>query len=326
MEVKNSRNGKHRMVRCKVCARSMRSDHVKRHQRTHANLLAMDEEEIREELRARQTAAVDRDQKRREIEDIAQQEGIPMEVCTDVAEPSSSISPSTSSVLTDIETDKLLLQRKEDFTNTLLFGKRIHKSLKRGNGLEEALEKDEKHALELYELYRPRISVKKADLRPWQQQLWDLLKPSTRHVYWIVGSRGNEGKSYLQSLLLAEYGYSHAVQLDVCNKASDIYYILSRRPLRTTELFLFNDPRSQEDVSYETLEQIKDGRATSTKYAGKELHFVVPNIVIVFSNRCPARGKLSEDRWLEYHIVNGELKKKGHVRSTVTSDSKPTKF
>ena len=164
------------------------------------------------------------------------------------------------------------------------------------------------------------------NLLPWQQQLWDVLEPSTRHVYWIVGSIGNEGKSHLQRLLLSEYGYSRAVQLDVCKKVSDLSYILSHRPLRTTELFLFNDSRMQEDVCYEILEQIKDGRVTSTKYAGRELHFVVPNIVIVFSNRCPARGNLSDDRWLEYHIENGELKRKDHVRSKTASTSQPIRM
>ena len=53
---KKQRN-RNKMARCKICARSMRSDHLKRHQRTHANLLAMGEEEIREELRARRDAA-----------------------------------------------------------------------------------------------------------------------------------------------------------------------------------------------------------------------------------------------------------------------------
>ena len=322
MEVKSSRHGKHRMVRCKVCAKNIRSDVLKRHQRTHTDLLTLSEDEIRGELSARQTVAVEREQKRQKIEEIAQQEGIPLDICTDVVVESPKFS-----VLSDIETDKLLQQQKEDFTNTLLFGKKIARSLKRGNGLEEALEKDQKRALDLYEMYRPRISMKKTILRPWQRQLWDVLKPSTRHVYWIVGSRGNEGKSHLQGLLLAEYGYSYVVQLDVCKKPTDLCYILANRPLHTTQLFLFNDPRSQDDVCYEILEQIKDGRATSTKYAGKELHFIVPNIVVVFSNRRPDRGKLSEDRWLEYHIVNGELKEKASVaRSPVASISGPFTF
>ena len=156
----------------------------------------------------------------------------------------------------------------------------------------------------------------------------NVLKPSKRHVYWIVGSKGNEGKSWFQDYLQTKYGYDRAVRLDVCNKPSNIFYALSRRPLQTTELFLFNDARSQDDVSYIVLELIKDGSATSTKYSSTPITFKRPNIVIVFSNRRPVRSNLSDDRWLEYYITSkGELRKKTSVvRSTTASSSTSSSF
>ena len=123
-----------------------------------------------------------------------------------------------------------------------------------------------------------------------------LLRPSNRHVYWIVGAKDKEDKSWFQSALLSRYGYDRAVQLDVCSKPSDIYYILSRRPLQTTDVFIFNDARSLDDMRYIALEQIKDGCASSTKYCSQILNFKTPNIVIDFSNRRSSRDKLSEDR------------------------------
>ena len=35
-------------IRCSICARSIRSDHVKRHARTHKDMLSMADEDIRE--------------------------------------------------------------------------------------------------------------------------------------------------------------------------------------------------------------------------------------------------------------------------------------
>ena len=109
-----------------------------------------------------------------------------------------------------------------------------------------------------------------------------------------------------------------------CSKPADIYCVLSRRPLQATDVFIFNDARSQNDVSYTALEQIKDGRATSTKYISRPITFKTPNIVIVFSNQRPIRTKLSEDRWLEYRITSkGELKMERPVRSNTETSSKP---
>ena len=179
-------------------------------------------------------------------------------------------------------------------------------------------------ALNLYQKPKSRIKWETVVLRPWQDQLEKILKPSYRYVYWIVGVKGNEGKSWFQDYLLAKYGYDRSVHLDVCSRSTDIFYALSHRPLQTTDVFIFNDARSQDDLSYITLEQIKDGRAMSTKYCSRPITFKRPNIVIVFSNRRPVRAKLSEDRWLEYHItVKGELRMERPVRSDTETRSIP---
>ena len=48
-------------------------------------------------------------------------------------------------------------------------------------------------------------------LKPWQEKLVELIKPSEREIIWIVGSVGNEGKTWFQKYLVKifmEYGYS----------------------------------------------------------------------------------------------------------------------
>ena len=81
-------------------------------------------------------------------------------------------------------------------------------------------------------------------------------------------------------------------------------FALTRRPLHTTDIFLFNDARSQDNhVHYTVLKYIKDGCATASKYGSQVIKFKTPNIVVVFSNRAAVRSQLSKDRWLEYRIT-----------------------
>ena len=294
--MERSCHGKHKMTRCKICTKSVRSDHVKRHQRTHKDFNLMSKDEAREELRARHEAGVKREEKRQQIEEIAREEGIPLEYCTD-------ITSSSSAALTDIELEDFLLQNARIYRNKVELGEKVATILDKGVVPEESLPKEHKDALDLYRKQRPCMNLQTVHLRPWQQQLVDVLKPSQRKVIWVSGCKGNEGKSWFQEYIATLYGYTRVVRLDICNKTSNILYALSRRPLQTTDVFLFNDVRSQENINYRILESIKDGCATACKYESRIITFKKPNIVIVFSNRHPTHTYLSQDRWEEYHIT-----------------------
>ena len=139
------------MVRCKICAKSIRSDNVKRHQRTHKDLLALSEEEAREELRARQEVAVEREQKRQKIEEIANQEGIPLDLCTDVT------MSSTSSIPSDIELENFLLQQNQLYKDKAALGRRVAKIVNKGIVCQEALPKEHKDALDIYQKQKSRV-------------------------------------------------------------------------------------------------------------------------------------------------------------------------
>merc|ERR1711895_378553 len=71
MESPKNRNKK---LQCKVCGRCVRSDHMKRHARTHQDILTMSEDEAREELRRRNESFLEREEKIQKLEKIAQQE------------------------------------------------------------------------------------------------------------------------------------------------------------------------------------------------------------------------------------------------------------
>ena len=67
----------------------------------------------------------------------------------------------------------------------------------------------------------------------------------------------------------------------------------------TTNMFLFDVEKGAtfEDVNYDVLEKIKNGRIVANKYNSAELKFQTPNIVIIFSNDKPEVKNLSKDRW-----------------------------
>ena len=62
---------RHKKVICLVCGRSMLSNHLKRHMKTHRELLSMPENEAREEIKTRHAVEIQREVKRQKIIEIA---------------------------------------------------------------------------------------------------------------------------------------------------------------------------------------------------------------------------------------------------------------
>ena len=116
------------------------------------------------------------------------------------------------------------------------------------------------------------------------------------------------------------YGFARTVRLYFKSKANDIYLALSKRPLTTTDMFMFNEgPSSSEDVKlyYPVLEAIKDGTAINGKYQSDVVRFKTPNVVIVFSNVHPDVMQLSRDRWQILSITKDGLKRYNERLSAV---------
>ena len=77
----------------------------------------------------------------------------------------------------------------------------------------------------------------------------------------------------------------------------------------STNMFLFDVGKGStfEDVNYNVLEKIKNGRIVADKYNTAELKFQTPNILVVFSNEKPNTKKLSNDRWKIFQIIDEDL-------------------
>ena len=132
-----------------------------------------------------------------------------------------------------------------------------------------------------------------------------------RKVIWVLGAKCGEGKSWFQEYVQSLYGYKRVVAgMNIKVKTASLAHALQKRPLATTDIFMFNIGKSKtkyEKVNYELLEHIKDGRVFASKYNSQELKFKTPNTVVVFSNNAPDVKELARDRWNIFSIESDEL-------------------
>ena len=291
-----SQNDRHTQVECTVCFRIMRSNNLKRHMRKHRDLYSLDEEALREEIKERKRKYEDREKRKHLVLEIIEQEQVPLECC----EISSTTNLRTSTLRQD------MLQDNQDYLDKIELGKQIIVIINEGVVKEESLSKSRKEALHLYRKQTPMRNMIQVELRQWQQELMNMITtPTERQVIWVLGINGNEGKTWFQNYLSSVYGYGRVVQLDLKMKTQNVLHALTKRPLSSTDIFLFNEPRAinNEVCNYNILESIKDGTAVSSKYNTDFLQFKVPNIVVVFSNAQPKMKELSRDRWCVLQIT-----------------------
>jgi len=143
----------------------------------------------------------------------------------------------------------------------------------------------------------PKDPLSKYDLRPWQMKTKWILKeePDDRTIHWFWDREGASGKTLLQKHLVITQD-----ALVLSGKATDIKYAISKRvneDCKPVTIILLNYSRSNEDfVSYEAIEQVKDGLFFSGKYESQMCVYDCPH-VICFANFAPQQDKLSLDRW-----------------------------
>ena len=133
------------------------------------------------------------------------------------------------------------------------------------------------------------------ELYPWQQKIADIVaeEADDRTVHWFWEGTGNVGKTALTKYLLVKYPHTHYFS---GGKANDIAFQLIKNKW-DPEICIFNFPRTSEGaVSYNAIEQLKDGLVFSSKYEGGTKIFNPPH-VIIFANWLPDVTQLSADRW-----------------------------
>ena len=205
---------------------------------------------------------------------------------------------------------KTLEMDAAEYKNKLELGRILYEEAKEREIPEESLRKEYKEAKELYIKHKRNIDLENVILRPWQESLLQNIKPTNRDVIWVIGKKGNEGKSWFQDYMESKFGWSKVIAgMDIKLKKSSICHALTKRSLMTTDIFLFDVGKAQTDdgVNYELLEKIKNGRILAAKFDSKELKFHTPNTVVVFCNEKPDVKQLSKDRWKIFHIKDDDL-------------------
>ena len=298
MESKN----RNKTIHCKFCKRSMRSDTLKRHLKS-KNCIPDNLSEVYEMNPTNTTNLLTKE--------------INLESKNSAKEENKQVNDFRSTDYFTLSTkdnnlEEEMIKNNCKYKEKIEMGERIGAIIDDGTVFEGSLSKKHEKALHLYREQKPRTNTTNVDLRSWQKDLMDKMARgnSDRNVYWIHGHKGNEGKSWMQSYIESCYGHARVVQLEIRNSTSDILFTLSKHPLQSTDIFLFNDTRSNDrkPTNYEILELIKDGSAASTKYNCEVLKFKTPNTVIVFSNYLPFTEKLSKDRWRINTIGDDGLK------------------
>lgn len=139
------------------------------------------------------------------------------------------------------------------------------------------------------------------ELRPFQKELEELLllKPSNRGIYWIYDKFGNAGKTQFLKYLHVKYGaiFSYGGKKnDIINLVyNNKDYMLNNK----YKIMIYNFPRDIDNkcISYDSMEQIKDGCISNNKFEAGCFVCNSPHI-LVFANCLPIEGKMTADKWI----------------------------
>merc|ERR1712082_323013 len=197
---------------------------------------------------------------------------------------------------TDEELENEVININKEFNRKIELGRKLNKIVNKHEFNENIFEceKDMKEALKTYELHGKNMDMKDIEWRGWQMDLRKYLdKPCDRKVIWIVGKEGNEGKSFFQSNIREEFGYSRVCKLELGENSRNTFHVMGKIYSNKTDIFSFNVTRRGflEVEGYSILESIKDGVAIDGKYNSQKLNFKKPNVLMVFSNREPDQIK-----------------------------------
>ena len=280
--------GRHKKVTCGKCLRIMRTDHIKRHMKQHENVDYKNESICGSSIATSRTSLQE-----------------------DTESNFSSISTTKSTPINEEFVIKSMVIDSDKYMQDMELGKIVAKTVVEKNIPQDSLSIEYKKALDLYWNKKQLMNIDNVILKPWQSALIEYMEKSKREVIWVQGAKCEEGKSWMQEYIEAKFGWERVMcGMDITMKKESIYHTIRNRPFMTTDIFTSNigkDDRNKEDIYYQVLEQIKDGRFVAAKFSSKEIKICKPNIVIVFSNDKPDVKKLAMDRWKIFKIIGEDL-------------------
>ena len=298
-------------VSCKVCYREMRSDVLARHMKQHSK---------RNESNPVTNISVTKNYNTTSSVLADREDEVECEAQTTIDEKALEIAA---------------LKINKEYEEEVKLGKALYKILNKGVVQEESFPPEWQKALDLYLKQGHQIDPETVVLKPWQMELMKHIdNPSDRKILWVQGEKCGEGKTWFQKYVQSLLGRRRVVAggINIHSNSASIAHALSKRPLATTDIFLFNIGKAQnreQEVNYSFIEDLKDGNVFASKYDSKELMIKVPNIVMVFSNSTPDVEELARDRWEIFSIENDELVKRQISKScppVVLTSNKKKKY
>ena len=298
-------------VSCKVCYREMRSDVLARHMKQHSKRNESNPVtniSVTKNYNTTSSVLADRED---EVE----------------CEPQTTIDEKAL--------ERTALKINKEYEEKVELGKALYKILNKGVVQEESFPPEWQKALDLYLKQGHQIDHDTVVLKPWQMELMKHIdNPSDRKILWVQGEKCGEGKTWFQKYVQSLLGRRRVVAggINIHSNSASIAHALSKRPLATTDIFLFNIGKArnrEQEVNYSFIEDLKDGNVFASKYDSKELMIKVPNIVMVFSNSTPDVEELARDRWEIFSIENDELVKRQISKScppVVLTSNKKKKY
>lgn len=137
----------------------------------------------------------------------------------------------------------------------------------------------------------------------WQIEIMNMIagRAPDRQIFWYVDQEGGKGKSALTKLLCAKYA-----AICMAGKAADMkmgMMTIKEKQGAGPRIVILDCPRTQDltFVSYQGIEEIKNGCFYSSKYEGG-MYLDNPPHVLIFSNHFPDEQKLTADRWVIQQI------------------------
>ena len=298
-------------VSCKVCYRQMRSDVLARHMKQHSKRNESNPVtniSVTKNYNTTSSVLADRED---EVE----------------CEPQTTIDEKAL--------ERTALKINKEYEEKVELGKALYKILNKGVVQEESFPPEWQRALDLYLKQGHQIDHDTVVLKPWQMELMKHIdNPSDRKILWVQGEKCGEGKTWFQKYVQSLLGRRRVVAggINIHSNSASIAHALSKRPLATTDIFLFNIGKArnrEQEVNYSFIEDLKDGNVFASKYDSEELMIKVPNIVMVFSNSTPDVEELARDRWEIFSIENDELVKRQISKScppVVLTSNKKKKY
>ena len=123
------------------------------------------------------------------VRQIADEEGLPPEYC-DIE---------TSGTEVPIPVEKELLNDDQTYTRKIERGRTICDILEHGSAREDTLSRRRTTGKRSNRKNMPMRNLSNTELRIWQQHLLDnISSPSDREVIWVIGQKGNDGKTWFR--------------------------------------------------------------------------------------------------------------------------------